>query len=96
VDHFGSFALQPIGSAAVGPIAITIGISTTLYFAAILTVLVTLSVIAVRAVQDFQLSSPTTPTGIDDLARMTPFDENLRKTRTLPHAILPLATTRVV
>ncbi len=55
-DHFGSYALQPIGLALVGPIAIAIGISTTLYLAAGLAVLLTLAVLSVRAVRDFQLS----------------------------------------
>jgi predicted MFS family arabinose efflux permease len=60
-DHFGSYALQPIGLALVGPIAVAIGISTTLYVAAGLAVLLTLSVLSVRAVRDFQLSPPTGP-----------------------------------
>ncbi len=57
-DHFGTYALQPIGLALVGPIAIAIGISTTLYVCAGLGVLVTLFVLSVQAVRDFQLSPP--------------------------------------
>jgi len=60
-DHFGSYALQPIGLALVGPIAIAIGISTTLYIAAGLALLLTLSVLSVRAVRDFQLSPAAAP-----------------------------------
>jgi MFS family permease len=60
-DHFGSYALQPVGLALVGPIAIAIGISTTLYLAAGLAVLLTLSVIAVKAVRDFQMSPTAAP-----------------------------------
>ncbi|HXD55503.1 MAG TPA: MFS transporter [Solirubrobacteraceae bacterium] len=55
-DHFGSYALQPIGLAIVGPIAIAIGVSATLYAAAGLAVLLTLAVLSVGAVRDFQLS----------------------------------------
>ncbi len=55
-DHLGSYALQPLGLALVGPIAIAIGISTTLYVSAGLVVLLTLAILAVRAVRDFQLS----------------------------------------
>ena len=60
-DHFGSYALQPVGLALVGPIAIAIGISTTLYLASGLAVLLTLAVVSVRAVRDFQLSPATAP-----------------------------------
>ena len=66
-DHFGSYALQPVGLALVGPIAIAIGISTTLYAAAGLAVLLTLAVVSVGAVRDFELSPAA--------AREQPFDE---------------------
>jgi predicted MFS family arabinose efflux permease len=56
-DDFGSFLLQPIGLALVGPIAVAVGISTTLYVAAGLALLITLAVLAVRDVRDFSLSS---------------------------------------
>ena len=57
-DHFGSYLLQPIGLALVGPLAVSIGISATLYLGAGLSVLVTLAVVSVRDVRDFRLSSP--------------------------------------
>ncbi len=55
-DEIGSNLLNPIGLALVGPFALAVGISTTLYIAAGLSVLLTLSVVSVRAVRDFQLS----------------------------------------
>jgi MFS family permease len=58
-DEIGSNALQPLGLALVGPIAVAIGVSTTLYLAAGLAALLTLSVVSVRAVRDFQLSPLT-------------------------------------
>jgi predicted MFS family arabinose efflux permease len=58
-DHLGSYALQPIGLALVGPIALAVGISTTLYAAAGLALLLTVSVLSVRDVRDFQLSPAT-------------------------------------
>jgi hypothetical protein len=60
-DHLGTYALQPIGLALVGPIAIAIGVSTTLYAAAGLALVLSLAVLSVRAVRDFQLSPPTGP-----------------------------------
>ncbi len=58
-DHLGTYALQPIGLALVGPVAIAIGISTTLYVGAGLSILLTLAVLSVRAVRDFELSPLT-------------------------------------
>jgi predicted MFS family arabinose efflux permease len=58
-DHLGTYALQPLGLAVVGPIAIAAGISTTLYVAAALTVLLTLAVLSVKAVRDFELRPAT-------------------------------------
>jgi predicted MFS family arabinose efflux permease len=55
-DEIGSNALQPLGLALVGPIAIAIGISTTLYVAAGLAALLTLSVVSIPDVRGFQLS----------------------------------------
>ena len=55
-DHLGTYVLEPIGLALVGPVAIAIGISTTLYVGAGLSVLLTLAVLSVRAVRDFELS----------------------------------------
>ncbi len=60
-DELGSNALQPLGLALVGPIAIAVGISTTLYAAAALAALLTLSVVSVRAVRDFELSPLRAP-----------------------------------
>jgi hypothetical protein len=61
-DEIGSNLLNPIGLALVGPFALAVGISTTLYVAAGLSVLLTLSVVSVRAVRDFQLSPLTVET----------------------------------
>ncbi len=52
-DHLGTYALQPLGLAAVGPVAIAVGISTTLYGAAALVVLLTLAALALPAVRNF-------------------------------------------
>jgi hypothetical protein len=56
-DHFGSYALQPVGLALVGPIALAVGTSSTLYAVAILVVLLTGAVLAVPAVRNFQAST---------------------------------------
>ena len=58
-DHFGSYLLQPIGLALVGPIALAAGISATLYAAAGLAAVLTLAVVAVPEVRDFELSPET-------------------------------------
>ncbi len=55
-DEIGSNLLNPIGLALVGPIAIAAGTSTTLYFAAGLAVVMTLAVVSVGAVRNFELS----------------------------------------
>ncbi len=52
-DHLGTYAMQPLGLAVVGPIALGLGISATMYGAAALVVLLTLSVLAIPAVRDF-------------------------------------------
>ena len=52
-DYLGSLALQPIGLAASGPVAAAIGISTTLYAAGGLSLLLVLAVLAVPAVRNF-------------------------------------------
>lgn len=57
-DYLGTYALQPIGLAAVGPIAVAIGISTTLYAAGALAALTTCTVLALPAVRNF---APATP-----------------------------------
>jgi MFS family permease len=52
-DYLGSLALQPLGQAAAGPIALAIGISATLYGAGALALMLLLAVLAVPAVRDF-------------------------------------------
>jgi MFS family permease len=59
-DHLGTYALQPIGLAAVGPIAIAIGLSTTLYAAAALVVLLTTAALAIPAIRNFTHTTPPT------------------------------------
>jgi MFS family permease len=66
-DWFGSLALNPIGYALIGPIAAALGTSQTLYLAAVLNVLVCLSVLlvpSVRAIRMTPSSSPTEPISI--------------------------------
>lgn len=60
-DHLGTYALQPIGLAVVGPIAIAVGLSTTLYAAAAAVVLLTAGVLAQPAVRNFAHNSPAAP-----------------------------------
>ena len=70
-DHFGTYALRPIGLAVVGPIAVGIGVPATLYAAAALSVMLTLGVIAVPAVRNFTLApaaGPGTPVPVEALA----------------------------
>ena len=55
-DYLGSLALQPVGLALAGPIAAAIGVSTTLYGAAALFVLLLAAVLAVPAVRNFESS----------------------------------------
>jgi hypothetical protein len=50
-EWFGTLALQPIGFALVGPLAARIGTSSTLYLCGGLSLLVTLSLLAVRDVR---------------------------------------------
>jgi MFS family permease len=52
-DVVGSYALQPVGLALAGPIAAVIGISTTLYAAGGIFLLITLAVIAVPSIRNF-------------------------------------------
>jgi hypothetical protein len=59
-DWFGSVALNPIGYALIGPIAVAIGTPQTLFVAAILNVLVCLSVILVPSVRTIGMGSPAT------------------------------------
>jgi MFS family permease len=65
-DHLGTYALQPIGLAVVGPIAIAVGISATLYSAGALVVLLTVGVLAMPAVRNFASSpAPSGPAAAD-------------------------------
>ncbi len=64
-DHFGSYALQPLGLALVGPIALAVGTSSTLYAVAILVVLLTGAVLAVPAVRNFQASTAVAPAAVE-------------------------------
>ncbi len=52
-DYLGSIALLPLGQAASGPIAAAIGLSTTLFAAAGLAILMLIGVLAVPAVRNF-------------------------------------------
>jgi len=58
-DYLGSIALLPLGQAASGPIAAAIGLSTTLFAAAGLAILMLIAVLAVPAVRNF--NSPSRP-----------------------------------
>jgi MFS family permease len=57
-DWFGSVALNPIGYALIGPIAATLGTSQTLYVAAALNILVSLSVVLVPSVRRIGMTAP--------------------------------------
>jgi hypothetical protein len=61
-DHLGTYALKPIGLAVVGPIALAVGISATLYSASALAVLLAVGVLAIPAVRNFA-SSPAPSDG---------------------------------
>jgi MFS family permease len=52
-DYLGSVALQPLGLAAAGPVAAAIGLSSTLYGAAVLFGVLLLAVLAVPAVRNY-------------------------------------------
>ena len=54
-DYLGSVALLPIGQAAAGPISAAIGVSTTLYGAAAITMVLFAAALAVPAVRNFSL-----------------------------------------
>jgi predicted MFS family arabinose efflux permease len=57
-DYLGTLALQPVGLAVSGPIAIAVGLSTTLYAAGILFLVLVLAVLAVPSVRNFTWASP--------------------------------------
>jgi MFS family permease len=52
-DYLGSVALQPLGLAAAGPVAAAIGLSSTLYGAGVLFLVLVLAVLAVPAVRNY-------------------------------------------
>jgi MFS family permease len=52
-DAVGSYALQPVGLAVMGPIAAAVGVSTTLYAAGIIFLVITFGVIAMPSVWNF-------------------------------------------
>lgn len=54
-DYLGSLVLQPVGQVIAGPIAVAVGISSTLYLAAGLAVILFATVLAVPAVRNFSL-----------------------------------------
>jgi hypothetical protein len=60
-DWFGSFAIQPLGVAVVGPIAAGIGVTTTLYLAAALEAAALSSLLLVRDIRTIGFHPPPTP-----------------------------------
>jgi hypothetical protein len=52
-DAVGSYALAPVGLALAGPIAAAIGVSSTLYAAGGIFLLITLALIAVPSIRNF-------------------------------------------
>jgi uncharacterized membrane protein len=56
-DWMGSFAFQPIGMALVGPIAVAVGTSAVLWFAAIFVVISTLVVLCIPDVRNLHRKS---------------------------------------
>jgi MFS family permease len=57
-DWFGSVALNPIGYGLIGPIALALGTSHTLFVAAVLNILVCLSVLVVPSVRHIAMTGP--------------------------------------
>jgi MFS family permease len=60
-DAIGSYALQPVGLALVGPIAAAIGVSTTLYAAGGIFLVITIGVIAMPSVWNFDGGTSQAP-----------------------------------
>jgi len=56
-DYLGSLAIQPLGQVLSGPVAVAIGVSSTLYGAGVLDVTLLLAVLAVPAVRNFTSES---------------------------------------
>jgi hypothetical protein len=52
-DAVGSYALTPVGLALAGPIAAVVGVSSTLYAAGAIFLVITLAVIAVPSIRNF-------------------------------------------
>ena len=59
-DHLGSLALQPVGLAISGPVAAAIGVSTALYGAGGLSLLLLLGALAVPSVRNYTSAIPPT------------------------------------
>jgi predicted MFS family arabinose efflux permease len=59
-DYLGSLAMLPVGQAVSGPVSEAIGLSTTLYVAGALFVVLLLAVLAVPAVRDFRYEEAVT------------------------------------
>ena len=59
-DAVGSYALKPVGLATVGPVAVAIGVSTTLYGAGAIFLLITVLVILMPSVRNFRGGFPQT------------------------------------
>ena len=53
-DAIGSYALQPVGLALVGPIAVAVGVSATLYAAGIIFLVITVGVISLPSIWGFE------------------------------------------
>jgi predicted MFS family arabinose efflux permease len=68
-DYLGSLALAPVGQAVSGPIALAVGLSTSLYGAAILALVLFIGALAAPAVRNFSpaaLADPQSgPTGVN-------------------------------
>jgi hypothetical protein len=58
-DAVGTYALQPVGLALAGPIAVAVGVSTTLYGAGIIFLVITVGVISMPSIWSFDGSSPS-------------------------------------
>ncbi|HEX9481942.1 MAG TPA: MFS transporter [Solirubrobacteraceae bacterium] len=69
-DAVGSYALKPVGLAVVGPIAVAAGISTTLYGAGTIFLLITVLVILVPSVRTFR--GGLSPTHLADEPQIPP------------------------
>jgi hypothetical protein len=65
-DYLGSLGMQPVGQLVAGPVAVAIGISSTLYLAAGLALVLFAAVLAVPAVRNFSPAS----SGRSDPARV--------------------------